>query len=67
MIKVENWCCDCENGAYACLGDGCGLRHVKLPYCDHCKEVVDELYWFDGDQLCPDCILKQFDKVEIDD
>ena len=66
MIIYENECCGCAVPAYPCMGDACPNRHVPHLYCDRCKEEVDDLYEYEGEQVCVDCILKSLDKVEIE-
>lgn len=64
MIKVTNECCDCAVPAYPCLGEDCPNRHVKHYICDECKDEVDELYKVDGLQLCEECLLDRFERVD---
>ena len=66
MITYENECCGCATPAYPCMGDACPNRNVPHLYCDRCKEEVDTLYEYEGEQVCIDCILKSLDKVEIE-
>ena len=66
MITYENECCGCAVPAYPCMGDACPNRHVPHLYCDRCKEEVDTLYEYEGEQVCVDCILKSLDKVKIE-
>ena len=63
MIKVENECVNC---GFPCLREACRYYAVVRMYCDRCK-TEDELYYFEGDQLCADCILKSLERVEYDD
>lgn len=64
MITVESDCYDCE---LPCLYESCPHYRVTRYYCDKCYENVDELYIFNGEQLCKDCVLKQLERVEFDD
>lgn len=59
MEKIENDCVGCD---LPCLGDACPYRNVPHYYCDECKEE-EQLYWFDEEQLCINCIAKRLDKV----
>lgn len=59
MERIENDCVGCE---LPCLGDACPYRNVPHYYCDECKEE-DQLYLFDEEQLCINCIVKRLDKV----
>ena len=34
-------------------------------YCDKCGEDVEELYKVDGEELCKECLLNNFEKVEL--
>lgn len=61
MVRYENDCVDC---GIAC-SQSCRLKSVPHFYCDNCKDEADELYEFDGYQLCPECVLKGLKKVEI--
>ena len=62
MREFQHECCGCETGAYPCLGASCtqGTTHF---YCDECGEEK-ELYEYDGQELCADCILSTLKKVE---
>ena len=44
----------------------CPYRSVPHLYCDKCKEEVDTLYGYEGEQVCVDCIVKSLNKVEIE-
>ncbi len=61
MIKYENECVDC---GFSCLGDSCPNRNVPRLYCDQCG-WEDELREYEGEQWCDDCILSEFEKVEV--
>lgn len=64
MIKIEN---DCVGCGMPCLGVSCPNRKVPHLYCDKCKEEVDELYKYDDEQLCEECLLKSFDTITHDE
>ncbi len=51
---------------YPCIGASCFRRNVKIYECDNCGEEVEagELYEFDGEQLCIDCIKGRLEAVE---
>lgn len=70
MKKLENDCCGCATESYRCLGDACQCRNVAHYYCDNCGSEVgvdcDELYEYDGEQLCGECVLESLDKVKTD-
>lgn len=63
MIKIENECCDC---GLPCIYESCPYWAVKRFYCDECGDEA-ELYWYDNEQLCIDCIEKRLERVECDD
>lgn len=60
MKKVINECCDC---GLPCLGSSCPNRNVIRYYCDHCGNE-DILYYYDNEELCEECLLKNFEVVE---
>lgn len=49
MIKFQNDCCDC---ALHCRGSTCRNRNVPHFYCDECEDEVEELFEYDGEQIC---------------
>lgn len=61
MKRVENDCVGCE---LHCLGDSCPYRNVTHYYCDDCGEEL-QLYEFDGEEPCIDCIEKRLKKVNL--
>lgn len=63
MVKYENECVFCTAHGLNCIGYNCPNRHVKHLYCDKCKDDVEELYNFEGVQLCKECLLKKFEKI----
>lgn len=66
MIRFEDQCVGCPT-EMGCLGSACPYMNVPVMICDKCKEEVYELFWYDGEQLCQDCLLDQFEKVEVDE
>lgn len=66
MIEYENECCDCAVPGYPCLGKDCPNIRVPHYYCDQHKEEA-ELYYYDGEQLCLDCIIGRLEKVVAED
>lgn len=65
MKKTENECVNCpvEKG---CIGDVCPNKNVTRFYCDNCG-AEDTLYIHDGEELCQECLLEKFDKVDGSD
>ena len=66
MVKYENECCGCAVPAYPCMGSACPNRNVPHFYCDECKEDVETLYYYDGKELCLECIEKMLEKVKAE-
>ena len=52
---------DCVGCDY-CIN--CGKKHAKYYICDECKEYVDDLYEYDGEELCIDCVKERLPRVE---
>ena len=66
MIKYEDECVGCPP-EMGCMGNSCPNRNVKHLYCDKCGEDCAALYIDDYDnQVCEDCLKKQFDKITLD-
>ena len=63
MIKIENECVDC---GLPCLHESCPYWAVKRFYCDECSDEAN-LYWYEDEQLCLDCIEKRLERVKYDD
>lgn len=61
MIKYENDCVGCPDGV-PCLGSSCPNKNVPHYYCDDCGNE-DDLYEFDGEQLCAECVLARLKKI----
>ena len=62
MKRVYNECVGCKEMGLHCLGSACPNREVTRYYCDCCKDEA-ELYYYDGEELCIDCIEKRLEKV----
>lgn len=63
MVKVESGCVSC---GLPCWGTACPNYQVLVLVCDRCHDEVDELYEVDGEDLCEDCLKKEFRKdVEL--
>lgn len=63
MVRIENDCCSCTADGYPCIGDECFRRHAKHYYCNNCNEET-KIYYFNGSELCLECIEKQLEVVE---
>ena len=64
MITYEDECCGCATESYPWLGSACPNRNVKRLYCDRCDDDVEKLYNYDGEELCEECVLKEFEVIE---
>lgn len=62
MRKIENDCCGCATPGYPCLGSTCELRNAIHYYCDECGNET-QLYEFDGQELCIECIEAMLEKI----
>lgn len=59
MVEYVDECVGCTNG---CIGSACRYRNVPHWYCDECGEEK-ELYEFDDEELCIDCIKSRLPKI----
>lgn len=64
MIKFENDCYDC---ALHCRGSTCRNRNVPHFYCDECEDETEELFEYDGEQICQDCLISTVPKIKLED
>lgn len=64
MVETRNECCGCATSTYPCMGNSCPLRNMKVYICDDCKNEVDELYEFETEELCIDCIKTRLKIIE---
>ena len=63
MMKIENDCVGFDSALYPCEGSSCSRLKVPHYYCDKCK-AEETLYHYEDKELCADCLLKKFEKVE---
>lgn len=61
MLVYEDMCVDC---GLPCLGKSCPNRNVPVYYCDDCGDDAP-LYYFEGEELCLDCIEKRLERVVV--
>lgn len=59
MKQITNECVKCD---LPCIGSFCPNRKVERFYCDRCGEE-GKLYHYEGEELCEDCLLKNFEVV----
>jgi hypothetical protein len=60
MKKTASECVSC---GFPCMGEACPYFRVTRFYCDKCGEET-ELYEYEGQELCAECVLKNFERVE---
>ncbi|MBQ7976586.1 MAG: hypothetical protein IJ300_12950 [Clostridia bacterium] len=63
MVRYENDCVGCAVPGYPCRGSDCPLRNVAHYYCDECG-AEEQLFEYDGQELCRDCLLEAVPSVE---
>ena len=63
MITYEDECVCCPK-EMGCLGSRCPNRNVPHLHCDECGEETN-LYEYEGEELCIECIKNRLDKVEV--
>ena len=63
MITYEDECVGCPT-EMGCMGSACPYRNVPHLYCDKCEDDVEKLYKYDGEELCEECLLKEFEVIE---
>lgn len=66
MKKIEDECLGCTDLGLSCMGVSCPNRNVIRYYCDRCG-CEDKLYYYDDEELCEECLLKNFEVVEGSD
>ena len=63
MKQIENECIGCTSIGMHCMGSTCPNRNVLHLYCDECGDECD-LYEYDGEELCIECIEKRLPKIK---
>lgn len=63
MQRTESECVDC---GFPCMGEACPHFRVTRYYCDKCGSE-ETLYEYEDKELCADCLLEKFEKVEGSD
>ena len=66
MKKIENECVGCKILGLYCLGNSCPYQNVVRFYCDRCG-YEKTLRHYNDEQICEDCLLKEFEIVEGSD
>lgn len=57
MVRIENDCVGCD---LPCID--CGRKRTPHYYCDECGDET-QIYYFDGDELCIECVTNRLTKV----
>ena len=63
MITYEDECVGCP-AELGCMGSACPNRNVKYLYYDECGDDVEKLYKYDGQEICEECLLEEFEVIE---
>lgn len=58
MKKTLNECVGCKDLGLYCMGSCCPNRNVTRFFCDRCDTELDDIYDYDGEELCEDCLLE---------
>lgn len=61
MIWTENACVDCQ---IPCESQCCPYAAETHSMCDRCGNEDICLFWYEGEQVCGDCILSDYEIVE---
>jgi hypothetical protein len=64
MKKLFDECIGCTDIGLPCIGSSCPNRSVTRFFCDKCDEEITEVFLYDGQELCEDC-LKEACKMEL--
>ena len=59
MKVTENECVDCGLPCFS----SCPYLNVTRYYCDKCG-TEEKLYNYNGEEICQECLLKEFEVVE---
>ena len=59
MKSIENECVSCD---LPCIYESCPYYAVERYYCDECGQE-DTLYQTDWGDLCAECLLNKFTKI----
>ena len=62
MVRYENGCVGCPP-EMGCMGNACPYVNQRILECDECGQEVEELYEYEGRQVCDDCLLVLVPKV----
>jgi hypothetical protein len=63
MMKIEDHCVGCPP-EMGCIGSLCPYNEVEVHYCDRCGAELDDIYRWDDEELCEECLLNMFRVVD---
>ena len=61
MKCIEDHCVGCD---LPCIGSACPYVDVEVHYCDRCGAELCDIYRWDDEELCEECLLDMFRVVE---
>ncbi len=68
MRQIQNDCVGCSSVFGYCRGAACpNYGDYVVLVCDCCGDECSELYEFEGQELCEDCVLENFRKISLED
>lgn len=59
--RYESQCVDCS---FPCRYEACPNYKVRILECDRCHDEFDKLYDYGGEEICEECLLKEFEVIE---
>lgn len=62
MVRLENDCVGCPQGCIHCSK---GDSYYYAMYCDECGRSVEDLFLYGDKQICNDCLVDHYEKVDI--
>jgi hypothetical protein len=65
MVRTESLCCGCQG--MPCMGSACPNYEITVFKCDDCGVTQEDLYYYDGEELCIDCIIKRLKVLEYEE
>ena len=60
MEKTFDECVGCRDLGKPCQGPSCPNRNVTRFFCDRCGEEITDIYDFEGEEICEDCLKEIF-------
>jgi hypothetical protein len=67
VIIVIYYTTECVSCGFPCKYKACPYYEVKHFKCDRCKDKDVILYHYDNEEICEECLLKEFEIVEGSD